>query len=327
MNILLTGASGFVGANVLKVLAEDSDWTFFCPYTERHGGNLKRIESLINHSDMQQIKLFEFDLASDSLIDNLHLPKIDFIINFASESHVDRSIISSSTFIKNNLDLMINILEFAKVQDSVPSLIHFSTDEVYGSTPLGKQNVEWESIHLPTNPYSGSKSAQEVLAISYSKTFAFPVCIVNSTNIIGKSQNVEKFLPKIIEALFTGQRIFVDSDGLRNLGSRKYLDVADVAEAIRLLITLGFEGKLPTRVHIAGEEEISNLELVEIISKFLNLEPIVEIKCSDRPCYDLRYDLDSTYMKSLGWNPSRNIRATIEEIVRWTRDNPGWIHK
>ncbi len=219
MQILLTGASGFVGAHMLKFLMENTDAHVYCPVTYSHGGHPQRIESLISEQYFNRISLFQHDLANVQL-DNSYFPKnIDQVINFASESHVDRSIVDPHTFVMNNVQLMINLLEFSR-KFEIASFLHVSTDEVFGDFKDATLNTEWSQPHLPSNPYSASKSAQESLAISYWRTYGVNISIANSTNIIGEAQNIEKFLPKVIGRILSGDIINIDTDIDGKMGSR-----------------------------------------------------------------------------------------------------------
>ena len=183
MNILLTGASGFAGAHMLKYLLENTKAHIFCPVTYSHGGLIERIPSVVGRAYGDRFTLMEIDLADSLAVRTLNFSEYNLVINYASESHVDRSISNPKEFTSNNTSLMINLLEQTRLQKNLP-FVHLSTDEVYGPIPHGETNFEWERIHLPSNPYSASKSAQESLAVAYFKTYNFPICIINATNFI-----------------------------------------------------------------------------------------------------------------------------------------------
>jgi len=329
MNILLTGASGFAGAHMLKYLLESTKHQVYCPVTYRHGGHERRISSLISKDLLTKAHIFQFDLAKDSLLNYALLPKINLIINYASESHVDRSISNPNDFTVNNSNLMINLLEFARQSRPKMQFIHLSTDEVYGALPFGQTNREWERIYAPSNPYSASKAAQETLAIAYFKTYRLPIAIINSTNMIGEAQNVEKFLPKIIFSLMHDLKVHVDTDNSGEVGSRKYVDAKDVARAVWIasneLQKLRETRELPLKYHDAGSRDISNFELIEIIGKVLKQSPRVVVRPSPRPGYDLRYELSTELIKKLSWSQEFLIEERISEVVKWTTDNPDWL--
>jgi dTDP-glucose 4,6-dehydratase len=228
---------------------------------------------------------------------------------------------------------MINLLEFARLKSRDLQFIHVSTDEVYGALDKSFNNTEWTRPHLPSNPYSASKSAQESLVVSYYKTFDLNISIINSTNILGEGQNQEKYIPKVIRKILNNEDISVDTDIYGTMGSRKYVYAGDVADAVNLISKLQnnshkFTSKknLPERFHISGIDELSNLEIVKIISKILNMESKININPSPRPGYDLRYELSSNKLRDLGWVESKPIIQRLKEIVEWTVSRPEWLN-
>jgi dTDP-glucose 4,6-dehydratase len=332
-SILLTGASGFAGSHMLKCLLKNTTYHIFCPVTYRHGGSENRINSIVSSEFTGRYTVFECDLAKENLNDFDFLSGVSLIINFASESHVDRSITEPRNFMSNNINLMINLLEFSRLKNRDLQFIHVSTDEVYGALDKSFSNAEWSRPHLPSNPYSASKSAQESLVVSYYKTFDLNISIINSTNILGEGQNQEKYIPKVIRKIINHEEINVDTDIYGALGSRKYVYAGDVANAVNLISKLqinshNFDSKrsLPERFHISGIDEISNLEIVEIISKILNIKAKINIYPSPRPGYDLRYELSSNKLRDLGWIESKPIIQRLKEIVEWTVSHPEWLN-
>ena len=332
-SILLTGASGFAGSHMLRCLLKNTTSHIFCPVTYRHGGSEKRIKSIVSSEFTENYTVFECDLAQENLNDFNFLSDVSLIINFASESHVDRSITEPRNFMSNNINLMINLLEFARLKSRDLQFIHVSTDEVYGALDKSFSNAEWTQPHLPSNPYSASKSAQESLVVSYYKTFDLNISIINSTNILGEGQNQEKYIPKVIRKILNYEDISVDTDIYGTMGSRKYVYAGDVADAVNLISKLQnnshkFASKknLPERFHISGIDELSNLEIVKIISKILNMESKINIHPSPRPGYDLRYELSSNKLRDLGWVESKPIIQRLKEIVEWTVSRPEWLN-
>ena len=331
MQILLTGASGFVGAHMLNFLMKNTDAHVYCPVTYAHGGHPQRIKSLIQEKYMARISIFEHDLAKLQLENSQFPAKIDQIINFASESHVDRSIQDPHSFVMNNVQLMINLLEFSR-KFSISSFIHVSTDEVFGDFKNPVLNSEWSQPHLPSNPYSASKSAQESLAISYWRTYGLNISIANSTNIIGEAQNIEKFLPKVIGRILSGEIINIDTDVDGNMGSRKYLYAQDMVSAIWLIANNqthakpNLERNFPARFHVSGSAEISNRKLVDLVGQALKVEPKIQLGVSPRFGYDLRYELDSSKIRTLGWEQKLNVEKAVEAICQWTLANQEWLY-
>lgn len=334
MNILLTGASGFAGAHMLKFLLENTKAHIICPITYCHGGLVERIPSVVGKSYANRFSLIEVDLADPHAVSALNFSEYNLVVNYASESHVDRSISNPKEFTSNNTSLMINLLEQTRLQKNLP-FVHLSTDEVYGPIPKGETNFEWQRIHLPSNPYSASKSAQESLAVAYFKTYKVPICIINATNMLGEAQNQEKFIPKVIRKILQNELINIDTNLVGEIGTRKYLDVKDVARAVwgasLLLLDRRKSAKtvvieLPYKFHISGTEEISNLEVVNIISSEMKKVANVQISPSPRMGYDLRYDLTSHNLDQINWAPAANARHRIAEVCKWTLANPEWLY-
>lgn len=325
MTILLTGASGFAGAHMLKEILENDQNEVICPVTYKHGGNSNRIPALLEGKFEKLYKLPEIDLASEKSVEKILDFDFDTIINFASESHVDRSIKEPLTFFHNNIDLMINLLEISRIK-KIKHFIQISTDEVYGSLPKGSINVEWQYPHRPSNPYSASKSSQESLAMSYCKTFNIPITIINSTNLIGEAQNQEKFLPKIISSIISKKTIYVDTNDANRIGSRKYVYAGDLAKAVLKVINSQLLSEnFPRKFHISGLEEFSNLDVVNLVADLLDIEPIIDLRISPRPGYDLRYELNSDKLRALGWKESDVIKNHLVNILKWTMSNPEWL--
>ncbi len=331
MKIILTGASGFAGAHVLNQILEKTDFDVVCPVTFSHGGKQQRLDSLIDAKYLNRVTFVLFDLSTEILADHHVFNDADFLINFASESHVDRSISEPQSFALNNSNLMINVLEYLRSNSSC-KLLHMSTDEVYGSLPTGSTNREWERIYQPSNPYSASKAAQENLAIAYFRTYNLPIIIFNATNMIGEAQNQEKFIPRIIRRISLGVDISIDTDHIGRIGSRRYVDVLDVAYAVLIVLDAikaqkidFFENKLPQKFHISGNKSYSNLEVAQIIAFAMKKEINFVIAPSPRLGYDLEYQLDSYKIQGLGWRQLNNIEARLGEIALWTMNNSSWL--
>ena len=330
MKILLTGASGFVGAHMLKFLIDHTDSFIICPVTYKHGGHPGRIPALLGSGYEERYTVMDLDLAFDEGWESLDFADIDYVLNLASESHVDRSINNPGDFAVNNTNLMIKLLE--RVRSSSAVFVHMSTDEVYGSINFGDSNTEWARVHKPSNPYSATKSAQESLTIAYFKTYRIPIAIINSTNILGEAQNQEKFIPKVIKRILEGEVVNIDTNQDGVIGSRKYIDVSDVVNAIWLVtnyLALNREAvlleDLPQKFHVSGSKEFTNLEIVHLISNHLHKPVKTHVSPSPRPGYDLRYDLTVGKIQDLGWVANPNIDVRIREITDWTIRHDEWL--
>ena len=339
--LFLTGASGFVGSAALERVMQSTDWYVVCPTTMRHYGDQSHLRDL-REKYPDRIRVVPCDLAmpfhADLFGDNL--PTIDFIWNIASESHVDRSLAEPAAFIRNNVELMINVLEFAReVKPRV--FLHMSTDEVYGpqyddQTP----HAEWAPIK-PSNPYSASKAAQEDIAYSYWRAFGVPLVITNTMNLIGPRQHPEKFVPKMIRALKNGETLTIHSNADGDSGSRCWIGIQELADAW-LWLTQKFDlitssprhvGHLtyypdmprePHRFNIVGQRA-SNLEVAQTLAEILAIDDpdirMVDFHTS-RPGHDMHYGLDGTKLAAFGWESEVNLTDRLINTVHWYEDNP-----
>ena len=332
--VLLTGASGFVGSHVLRHLLVNTDWDIVCPTTFTHKGLQDRIR--VSCDDIEdaykRVKIIRCDFTSPiSSITAREFGKIDYVINVASESHVDRSIEEPSPFIINNVSLICHLLDWARTAD-IEKFLQISTDEVYGPAPIGYGHREWIDQHLPSNPYSASKSAQESVAFSYWRTYGVPIAITNTMNIIGETQDTEKFFPMVMKKVLSGEKMGIHGNpDTGEIGSRFYLHARNQADALLFTLSQNFpaygETDMPLKFHIVGEREVDNLEMAQMIAeatgKPLNYE-IIDFH-SSRPGHDLRYALDGTKIADAGWKAPISLEESINRTVRWTLDHPEWL--
>jgi dTDP-glucose 4,6-dehydratase len=331
--VLLTGASGFVGSHVLRHILANTDWEVVCLVSFKHQGITDRIRLSVSGYDdeFNRVKVLRHDLTAPiTAVLSYEIGKIDYVVNVASESHVDRSITDPVPFIQNNVALITHILEYAK-EANAEKFLQISTDEVYGPAPDGHAHKEWVDQFLPSNPYSASKAAQESICFSYWRTYGMPIVITNTMNIIGEMQGPEKFVPMLINNIVKGKTTSIHGSLDGRIGSRFYLHARNQADA--LLHVLGQpaplygESSFPTKFHVVGDKEVNNLELAkmiaDIIGKPLNYE-IVDFH-SSRPGHDLRYALDGSLLRSTGWNPPLTFEESLERTVKWTLEHPEWL--
>jgi len=258
--------------------------------------------------------------------------KIDFILNLASDSHVDRSITDPVPFVQNNVNLVLTMLELAKkVKPQV--FIQFSTDEVYGSAPLGVNHAEWSPI-IPSNPYSASKAAQEAIVIAYWRTDNVPIIITNTMNVFGERQDTEKFLAKCISKIAKDDIITIHGNK-DYIGSRYYIHARNVADAL-LYILKNLPPKLytdsgdvdrPDRYNIVGEREIDNLKMAQMIADIMSkpLNYRLEDFHAARPGHDRRYALDGAKLAYCGWKPPLTLEESLTKYINWTLQHPSWL--
>lgn len=335
MRVLLTGAAGFVGSHVLHHLLTHTDADIIVPWTLRHHGNSERVAAAIDEAppgSERRVTTVMHDLATPipaTLVNDIG--PVDYILNIASESGVEESIADPTRFVRNNVELMLNLLDYAR-QARPQMLLHMGTDEEYGPAPAGHAHREWETV-LPSNPYSASKAAQSALATAYWRTYSTPVVLTRTMNLIGPGQTGMKLVPTVIRKVLDGETvpIYASPDGIP--GSRHWIDAREFGAAwLHLIHTttpdMYPEHDRPSMWHIVGEER-SNLEvaqtIADIIGKPLKYE-LVSFHAS-RPGHDLRYALDGTKLANAGWRPSRTLEETLTDIVAWYMNNPSWLRQ
>lgn len=350
-NVLLTGGGGFIGAHTFAHIMHNTDWRLVIIDSFRHKGKTDRITEMIEtHPEWRErVTIITHDLKapfSDQTIDRIGV--IDYVINMASESHVDRSITDPRDFIENNVHLTLSMLEYARYCNicegahpadakhdadyMVKKFIQISTDEVYGPAPDGHDHKEGEP-HRPSNPYSASKAAQESIAYSYWRTYDLPICVTNTMNIIGEMQDPEKYLPLIIKSVVNGDMLTIhaSADG-KQIGSRYYLHARNQADALIFLLE---KVPFPTyssdlgmaRYNIVGEREVDNLQLAHMVADILNKDlhyRLVDFH-SSRPGHDLRYALDGSKLAALGWKAPLSLNESLKNTVEWTIAHPEWL--
>lgn len=326
--VLMTGVAGFIGSHTVEHFLANTDWDIVGLASFRHSGDPLRLDVF----DLDRVKIHRADLTapiSPRLIDRIG--KVDYVLNLAAESHVDRSIDTPRPFIENNVSLAISMLEYAR-EIRPKAFIQISTDEVYGAAPTGVLHEEWSPI-LPSNPYSASKAAQEAIAVSYWRTFGVPVIITNTMNNFGERQDCEKFVPKVIKQVYNSDRVTIHGR-VGNIGSRFYLHARNHADALLYILNhlppaaYHEDGvDRPDRYNICGEREIDNLSLARMIAGYMNktLNYDLEDFHSQRPGHDRRYALDGSKISSLGWVPKIPLEESLERTINWTLKNPEWL--
>lgn len=329
--VLLTGGAGFIGAHTLEHLLEKTDWFVVVVDSLEHRGNMKRIEQVLgkNPAWRERMQFVKQNLALELPVENLTWwGDVDYIINMASESHVDRSIADPKPFIFNNVGLTVNMLEYARLIKP-KAFIQVSTDEVYGPMYNDRPFTEWQR-QIPSNPYSASKSAQEAIAISYWRTYGVPLIITNTMNNIGEMQDVEKFVPMLIRDIKAGREAQIHGTK-HHIGSRFYLHARNHADALLFLLQKQppkyGQANRPMRVNIVGDTRLSNLEMAQRIAKLLNKPLKYELVDfhSTRPGHDLHYGLDGSRLAGLGWKPPLTFAASLRRTVENYVEHPEWL--
>jgi dTDP-glucose 4,6-dehydratase len=338
---LLTGSAGFVGHHILAHLLVNTDWHIVCTDSFRHHGTSERINDVLDSlpSSRSRVTVVTHDLTTPwSSVGIQRLGVIDYIVNVASESHVDRSISDPVPFVQNNVSLVLNMLELARVLKP-KAFIQISTDEVYGAVPAGRPSLEWDSI-LPSNPYAASKAAQEAIAISYWRTYGVPLVILNCMNLIGERQDPEKFIPKTIGAVLRCEPVTIHASAgvtsthidRRLISSRCYLHARNLADAILFTLRkvepqMHPRAEFPARYNVVGNAEVDNLMMAERIAEFVGSPLRVNFTDfhSTRPGHDLRYAMDGTRLAQLGWSAPVPLWASLKKTVEWSIAHPEWL--
>ena len=330
--VLLTGVAGFIGAHTLEHLLEETDWNIVGIDSLSHRGNMARINQVLGKKTewKDRFRFMRLDLSFDLDVAKLtQIGDVDIIINMASESNVDRSISDPKPFIRNNVMLTVNMLEYARlIQPEV--FIQISTDEVYGPM-IDHPYAEWERF-LPSNPYSASKAAQEMLAISYWRTYGVPLVITNTMNNIGEMQDVEKFVPMVIRDIMAGQRIKIHGTK-KEIGSRSYLHARNHADALLYIINeispaaYGPKNEYPDKYNIVGNTQLTNLEMAQRIAEQLKkpLEYDIVDFHTTRPGHDMHYGLDGSKLEDLGWKPPLSFAESLERTVNNYVRHQEWL--
>jgi len=339
--VLITGGAGFIAHHLIYHILKTTNWEIISLDRLDYSGNLNRLDhilSSLNEKDRARVKIVFHDLKSElNPWIRKEIGEVNIILHLAAGSHVDRSIEFPIEFVLDNVLGTANILEYARYinnkKNSLEKFIYFSTDEVFGPAPEGinyKENDRYNS----TNPYSASKAGAEELAVAYENTYDLPIIITHTMNVFGERQHPEKFIPMCIKKVRDGETVTIHSDKTKKIpGSRHYIHAEDVSEAILFLLHNNIKpendwgGAKCPKFNIVGAEELTNLELAEIIAKSQNKKLNYEMVDfhSSRPGHDLRYALSGEKMKSMGWVPKIKVQSRIKQVVDWSLNNPSWI--
>jgi len=317
MKLLVTGGAGFIGSNFIRhILKEHPDWEITNLDKLTYAGNLENLKDI---EDNPRYRFAKGDITDRELISNILRNRFDAIINFAAESHVDRSILDASPFIETNIKGTQILLEGAR-QYNVARFVQVSTDEVYGSTEKGKFNEK--SPLAPNSPYSASKTAADLLCHAYWKSYQFPIVITRSSNNLGPFQFPEKLIPLVITNVLENKPIPVYGDGLN---VRDWIYVGDHCRALDTVLQKGKPGEV---YNIAANEEKTNLELIHRLLDIMGKSRELITFVADRPGHDRRYALDMTKISTaLGWKPAYSFEKALSATVDWYIKNEAWWRK
>ncbi len=314
MKILVTGGLGFIGSNfILKILKNYPKISIINVDAGFFGSNKKNLEEM---NKCENYNFLSGNICNKKFVDKV-IENVDGIINFAAESHVDRSIADSKPFLESNIMGVYTLLDSMRIKNNKCKFLQISTDEVFGSIDAG-YSLE-KDVFKPSNPYSASKASAEMILESYAKTYDLDIVITRCTNNFGPRQFPEKLIPKTIIRAEKNMKIPIYGNG-KNI--RDWLYVDDHCDAIMKVFE---NGKTSESYNISGNNEISNITLVEKILEHLNKPKNLMYFVEDRPGHDLRYGLDSSKIRNeLGWKPKRKFDESLISTIKWYQENKKW---
>lgn len=319
MNILVTGGAGFIGGNFVHYMLDKySDYRIVCVDALTYAGNLSTLENVLDNKNFRFVKA---DIADRIAIEKLfNEEKFDIVVNFAAESHVDRSIENPEIFLKTNILGTSVLMDMCRKYGNI-RYHQVSTDEVYGDLPLDRPELfftEETPIHT-SSPYSSSKAGADLLVQAYYRTYGLPITISRCSNNYGPYHFPEKLIPLMIANALADKPLPVYGDGLN---VRDWLYVEDHCRAIDLIIR---EGRIGEVYNVGGHNEMANIDIVKIILKELGKPESLIKFVADRKGHDMRYAIDpSKIHKELGWLPETMFADGIKKTIKWYLDNKKW---
>ncbi|MBR4313787.1 MAG: dTDP-glucose 4,6-dehydratase [Lachnospiraceae bacterium] len=322
MNIIVTGGAGFIGGNFMHYMVNKyPNDNIICIDSLTYAGNMETLEPI---KDKPNYKFYKVDITDrKSIYEIFEKEKPDYCINFAAESHVDRSVENPEIFLKTNI-LGTQVLMDACRKYGIKRYHQVSTDEVYGDLPLERLDLQFDETYpiKTSSPYSASKASADLLVMAYHRTFKLPCTISRCSNNYGPYHFPEKLIPLMISRALNDEKLPVYGEG-KNV--RDWLYVEDHCRAIDMIVRDGRDGEV---YNVGGHEEKANIDIVKLILKKLNKpESLIEF-VKDRPGHDLRYAMNPAKLeKELGWKPSVTFEEGIDKTIAWYLNNkPWWEH-
>lgn len=323
--LLLTGGMGFIGSHIVYGLLKETDWNIVIIDRLDISGNPERLTSTdIWEKEKHRVKFLWWDFKAplNELIKK-QIGHIDHIWHLGASSHVDRSIIDPMSFVMDNVVGTTNMLLYAK-EVQPEKFIYFSTDEVFGPMENGIPFKEWDR-YKASNPYAATKAGGEEMCVAFCNTYKMPIIITHTMNVFGEMQHPEKFIPICIDKILRGETITIHSDKTKTVsGTRFWIHARNV---LRALIFITENGQIGDKYNIVGEKEISNLEMAQFIAKELGLKLKYEMTDfhSSRPGHDLKYGLDGTKLKEMGFKYSSNFEQSLTKTIQWYLKHLDWL--
>lgn len=322
MNIIVTGGAGFIGGNFMHYMVNKyPNDNIICVDSLTYAGNMETLEPI---KEKKNYKFYKIDITDrKAIFDLFEKEKPDYCVNFAAESHVDRSVENPEIFLKTNI-LGTQVLMDACRKYGIKRYHQVSTDEVYGDLPLDRLDLQFDETYpiKTSSPYSASKASADLLVMAYHRTFKLPCTISRCSNNYGPYHFPEKLIPLMISRALNDEKLPVYGEG-KNV--RDWLYVEDHCRAIDMIVRNGRDGEV---YNIGGHEEKANIDIVKLILKKLNKpETLIEF-VKDRPGHDLRYAMNPSKIENeLGWKPSVTFEEGIDKTIAWYLNNkPWWEH-
>ena len=325
--ILVTGGCGFIGSHFVRSCLKQKDWRLVNLDMLTYAGNLENLADIQDR--LSGYRFVKGDIADQVLMDRLFQEEKPWaVVNFAAESHVDRSILDPSPFLQTNV-MGVQVLLEASRRHGVERFVQISTDEVYGDAE-GKGPFHEEDLLMPSSPYAASKAAADLLCRAYQRTYDLSILIVRSSNNYGPFQFPEKLIPLMIRNALKGEDLPLYGDGFQR---RDWLYVEDNAQAIFRILERGQIGSV---YNVATGEEWTNLEAVRMLCRLLAQEAGLDAETllgrirfiKDRPGHDRRYALHTDRIRQeLGWSPQVSFETGLRRTVRWYLDHPDWVKR
>jgi dTDP-glucose 4,6-dehydratase len=311
--VLVTGGAGFIGSNFARaVAAAHPDWEIVVLDKLTYAGRRENLEDLEGH---ERFRFVQGDIADPAAVRET-LPGCDYVLNFAAETHVDRSLYDAGSFIQTDVYGTFVLLEEARQSDALRLFVQISTDEVYGSVEHGSSK-ETDAL-MPRNPYSASKAGADRLAYSYFATYGLPVIVTRASNNYGPYQFPEKVIPLFITHALDDIPVPLYGDGLN---VRDWLHVDDHCSALLMLLE---EGRPGETYNVGGGNEVRNVDLTRQILALVGKPESLIKPVADRPGHDRRYSLDCGKLRAMGWTPAVPFDEGLRRTVEWYRENPRW---
>lgn len=339
--VLITGGAGFIAHHVIERILKTTDWNIVSLDRLDYSGNLNRLHDMMEEiapAERKRLRIVWHDLKAEiNPLTTSMIGDINIVLHLAAGSHVDRSIEFPMEFVMDNVVGTTNLLQYARTLQNLERFVYFSTDEVFGPAPPGVSYKEYDRYNS-TNPYSASKAAAEEICVAFENTYKLPIVVTHTMNVFGERQHPEKFIPMVIQKARDGEVVTVHSDPSKTIaGSRHYIHAKDVADGLMFILDnlqgythLGdYGGAKCPKFNLVGPEEIDNLTLANMIANAVGKELVYEMTDfhSSRPGHDLRYALDGSLLRDLGWEPKIKLSERVKEVVEWTLDNKRWLRK